>query len=57
MVNLRARESNRVQEKFKAAIQDFQLSERDFRAKYTERVERRFKLVRLTTYSCYWLPR
>jgi len=38
--------SNRVQEKFKAAIQDFQLSERDFRAKYTERVERQFKIVK-----------
>ncbi|KAF8304972.1 t-SNARE [Clavulina sp. PMI_390] len=38
--------ANRVRENFRAAIQDFQNSERDFRARYAQRVERQFRIVK-----------
>lgn len=38
--------ANRVQEKFKAAIMDFQSAEKDFRGRYAQRVERQFRIVK-----------
>ncbi|KAF8304971.1 t-SNARE [Clavulina sp. PMI_390] len=38
--------ANRVRENFRAALQNFHNSERDFRARYTQRVERQFRIVK-----------